>query len=196
MKILQFVVLLLASASVVNAEEIILSGGGGGAVVSCTSTADGVTLQYAPGSLVRTAEEGQKSGFVNTRDERRNKDVWTNSNIPDGTTIYIFGLAKDWGKMATRVDSVETSRALASGKVKNGTVTIRLPYRSKDGKTFNYAMLNGMGVLPNGTRGWSGVDGTQYSVDGPRGPYLLISKTCNPPSEAAIRMANALENNR
>jgi hypothetical protein len=197
MNTLLYFALFAVFSAAAGAEEIILSGGGGGgATISCTPRSDGVMLQYNPGSLVRTVQEGQKTGFERIRDDRRNKEVWTRSSIPDGTTIYIFGLAKDWGKMATNVDGIETGKALASGKYQGGVATITLQYRSREGKPFTHIMANAVAVLPDGTHAWSGVDGTRYSVDGPNGPYLLIPKSCAAPSVEAIQSANMLESSR
>lgn len=187
-----FVALLAYNAI---AEEIVLSGDagqGGGASISCTPTGDGVSLAYNPGVLVRTKSEGSASGFVKQRGTG-GKDVYVLSPIPDGTKIYLMGLAKDWGKMSTNVDKLDVSKALASGVFQGNEVNLSLKYQDKDGNKFSHAMLNAVAVLPNGTHAWAGVEGTQFSVKGPKGPLLLVPKNCDSPSKKAKELAIEVE---
>jgi len=179
------------------AEEIVLSGDagqGGGASLVCTPTSDGADFAYSPGVLVRTKSEGVVAGFVE-QNGTGGKKVFVLKGIPDGTKIYLMGLAKDWGG-PRNVDKVDVSKALASGISQGGVVKVHLFYQGKDGAAFNYAMLNAVGVLPNGTHAWAGVEGTTYSVKGPKGPFLLIAKTCEPSSAKAKEAAIALESRK
>lgn len=178
------------------AENIILSGDAGqtgsSASLVCTPVSDGVDLSYNPGVLVRTISEGTATGFTKQRGTG-GKDVFVSASIPDGATLYLMGLASDWGSMSRNVDKVDVSKALAYGTFQGGTVSLHVRYQGRDGKAFNYAMLNAIAVLPKGTHAWAGVEGTTYSVSGPKGPFLLVAKTCEAPSDTAKQAAIALE---
>ncbi len=186
--------LFFLAVATASAEEIRLSGdggSGGGASLTCAAGTNNVSLAYDPGMLVRTGSEKSAAGFVKTTGTG-GKSVFVLNTIPDGTKIYLMGLGKDWGKMSRDVDNVDVSKALASGKFQSGSAAITLPYRGDE----NYAMINAVAVTPNGTHAWAGVEGSQFSVKGPKGPFLLIAKNCNAPSDAAKQAAIAIESRK
>lgn len=124
--------------------------GGSGTTMTASTVKDGsYTLNLAGVIGVAFDPLAGMTATAKVTDAPTKKEVSLYA-LPDGTTIYAFGLGREWGSMATEVGKVDLAKAKASGKLAGGTVTLSFTKGDERCRTANW-----VAVLPNGQRAWA-----------------------------------------
>lgn len=163
-------------------------GVGAGSVTGCSASGDSVTIQYAPGIMVRTKAEGKADGFTEVTGSG-GKKVFT-APVPDGSTISLMPLAKDWDKSNTNINHFNVANAFATGVIQNGVATMTIHGYGAD---FNAAMVNAVVSVNGQPIAWGGIPNSPYTVYGPRGPLLTIPADCHQLTGEDIAAVKAVE---
>lgn len=126
---------------------------GGTQVAVSTVGADGnytITLSRLEGVAFKGALGSLKPTAGPLDDEPTKQPVWIYA-IPDGSTVYAFGLGSQWGTMSKEVDELDLNKARAHATITGGKVSMSFVKNSDPKKACE--MVNWV-VVSDGGRMW------------------------------------------
>jgi hypothetical protein len=199
MKMFLSALVMFAIGTVVSHAEEDLSMSGetrGQTVVECARGSGSITLTLSRFPAVRTPEEGNFKGGIGKRRHNSilNKDDFVvypeEAQNFNGATFYLFGMGEDWKNMPKHVDQLEVNKALATGKVSDGRVTLSVKTKSD----IKWNRFNGMVATAKGS-GWVGMENQSGYLARDRGgnPLLVVGRQCETPTPAAIEKVSKME---
>lgn len=198
MKVWQCIWFLMAClvSGICAAEADTFSGqtGGGAAIIECKASASSFTLTVSNYLLVRTQNEGNFRGGQGKleRNERLGKQdfVVHDPSVLSPTAFYTMGMGGDWDGTKTAIDSLDTGKALGSGRASGRQATVTV--KTKPG--IQWYRLVPVADTASG-RGWVGTGNQSgygaFDVHG--NEHWLIGRDCRRPTAEALAKAAQME---
>lgn len=128
------------------------SGGGGWTeVVPGTLSGNAYTMGFRnmKGFSFKSTVAGATAPYEGPFQDKPTNQPGYNYRIPNGSTVYVMGLGKDWGKMSKDLEQVDIKKALANGTINDGNFNVTMTVREKPCETVNFVV-----VTPAGGRFW------------------------------------------
>ncbi len=118
-----------------------------------------ITLAKQVGVAFTASVAGAGKSYAGPiQDTPTKESVWL-YNVPDGSTVYAFGLGSAWGDMSKDLNQVDLAKAKARGTINGGVVTLRFAKGKNACEMVNFVVVTSAGGRfwgsnPSGNSPW------------------------------------------